>query len=104
MKNKITKGVININGLKFYSFEEVLKRVSKSKSFRKAYDEELARLRLAHQIRAMRRYKKLTQKETAKKAKMPQSVIARIESGTHGYSLGTLSRIANVFDKEIQLV
>jgi DNA-binding XRE family transcriptional regulator len=103
MKKQIKK-VINIKGLKFYSFEEVLRRASKSRCFQKAYDEELARLKLAHQIRTMRLYQKLTQKETAQKAKMPQSVIARIESGTHGYSLGTLSRIASVFDKEIQLV
>lgn len=104
MKKQTIKKTINIKGLKFYSFEEVLRRASKSKIFQKAYDEELARLKLAHQIRAMRRYRKLTQKETAKKARMPQSVIARIESGTHGYSLGTLSRIAHVFNKEIQLV
>ncbi|MFH1170221.1 MAG: helix-turn-helix transcriptional regulator [Candidatus Vogelbacteria bacterium] len=104
MKNKIIKKVSKKDELKFYTFDEAFGKYFRSKKFQKAYDEELARLKLAHQIRTMRRYQKLTQKETAKKARMPQSVIARIESGTHGYSLGTLSRIASVFNKEIQLV
>ncbi len=56
MKKQVIKKIIKIKGLKFYSFEEVLRRASKSKGFQKAYDEELARLKLAHQIRTMRRY------------------------------------------------
>ena len=104
MRKKITKKMSKKDELKFYTFDEAFGKYFRSQKFQKAYDEELARLKLAHQIRTMRLYQKLTQKETAKKARMPQSVIARIESGTHGYSLGTLSRIANVFNKEIQLV
>ena len=90
--------------IKFKSFEEVFRKDFLSKSFKKAYDEEFARLKLAEQIKKMRLHGKFTQKMMAQKAKMPQSVIARIESGTHGYSLGTLSRIAHVFHKEIKLV
>ena len=90
--------------IKFKTFEEVFRKDFLSKSFRKAYDEELARLKLAEQIKQMRLHSKFTQKMMAQKTKMPQSVIARIESGTHGYSLGTLSRIAHVFHKEIKLV
>lgn len=89
--------------LKFYTPDEVFARSSKSQSFQKEYNEELVRLRLAHQIKKIRLEKKLTQKEVASKAQMPQSVVARIESGTHSFSLGTLNRIAKVFNKEVEL-
>lgn len=92
-----------INGLKFYTHEEVFAKSFKSKAFRDAYNEEIVRLRLSHQIKKIRLEKNLTQKEVAGKAQMPQSVIARIESGTHSFSLGTLNRIAKVFNKEVEL-
>lgn len=90
--------------LKFYTAEEVFEKDMESESFRQAYGEELARLHIVGQIKELRAKKKLTQKELAQKANMPQSVIARLESGEHSISLGTLSRIAKVFNKEIQLV
>ena len=89
--------------LKFYTTEEVFKKASKSRAFQNAYNEELVRLRLSDQIKKIRLQKKLTQKDVAGKADMPQSVIARIESGTHSFSLGTLNRIAKVFNKEVEL-
>lgn len=90
--------------LKFYTFDEVFAKSFKSKSFQKAYNEELARLKLANQIKDIRLQKKLTQKDVAGRAQMPQSVIARIESGTHSFSIGTLNRIAKVLNKELELV
>jgi|SRR3989344_3217263 len=93
----------NSKGLGVRTFDEVFEKSFKSKSFQKEYNEELVRLRLAHQIKQIRLKQKLTQKEVAGKAKMPQSVIARIESGTHSFSLGTLGRIAKVFNKEVEL-
>ncbi|HEY4493719.1 MAG TPA: helix-turn-helix transcriptional regulator [Candidatus Paceibacterota bacterium] len=89
---------------KVFSFDEVFKKDFKSKAFRKEYNEEISRLKLAHQVRQMRIAKHLTQKVVAQRARMPQSVVARIESGTHSFSLGTLNRIAQVFEKEIHLV
>lgn len=89
--------------LRFYTTEEVFKKASKSQAFQDAYNEELVNLRLAHQIKKIRLEKNLTQKAVATKAQMPQSVIARIESGTHSFSLGTLNRIAKVFNKEVEL-
>lgn len=90
--------------LKFYTTDEVFKKDSKSKVFVEAYNEELARLNLVGEIKKLRLKKKYTQKDLAQKAQMSQSVIARIESGEHSFSLGTLSRIAKVFKKEVQLV
>lgn len=46
----------------------------------------------------------MTQTEVAVKVNMPQSVIARIESGNHNLSVATLNKIAMVFNKQIGLV
>ena len=89
--------------LKFITFDDFLKKQLKSKAFRKAYDEEHARLRMVKQIRDIRKAKRLTQADVAKKAAMPQSVIARIESGQHAFTLGTLDRIAHAFNKKVVL-
>ena len=91
------------NKIKTYSFDEVFKKGRNSTEFQKAYSEEIARLKIAKQIKSMRLNNNLTQKAVAIKTNMPQSVIARIESGTHSYSLGTLHRIASAFNKEIIL-
>jgi DNA-binding XRE family transcriptional regulator len=90
------------NNLKFKTFDQVFTKSLKKESFRKAYAEEMAYIKLAKQVREMRVAKKMTQKDLAEKADMSQSVIARIESGLHSFSLGTLQRLADVFDKEIQ--
>lgn len=88
--------------LKFVTFDQMLKKSMKSVAFRKAYYEEIGRIKLIRQIRELRIAKKMTQKKLAEKADMPQSVVARIESGTHSFSLDTLQRIARAFNKEIQ--
>ncbi|KKR79611.1 MAG: XRE family transcriptional regulator [Candidatus Nomurabacteria bacterium GW2011_GWA2_40_9] len=90
--------------LKLYTFDEVFAKSFKSEAFQGSYNEELARLKLSNQIKHIRLEKDLTQKDLAGKAQMPQSVIARIESGTHSFSIGTLNRIARVFNKELELV
>lgn len=91
-------------GIVAYSHEEILKKELKSKVFRRAYEDEMSRLNLVRQIREIRLAKKMTQKAVAKRANMPQSVVARLESGEHSFSFDTLQRIAYAFDKEVQLV
>lgn len=92
-------------GLVFHTHEEVFGKLKdQSEKYQRAYKEEIARLNLVRQIRELRLKKKLTQKMVAKRAKMPQSVIARLESGEHSFSLDTLQRLAFVYDKKVQLV
>ena len=93
-----------IAGHKFYTFEEVLKKQMKIKGFKEGYEKEVARLSMIHQIKQARLAKKMTQEKLAKKADMPQSVIARLESGRQGLSFATISKIAIALDKKIQLV
>ena len=46
----------------------------------------------------------MTQAAVAREADMPQSVIARLESGTHSVSVATLSKVANALGKQVELV
>ena len=89
---------------KFVSFEEVLAEQMKLPGFREGFSAEINRLRLSYQIKMLRKKNNLTQRQVAAKAKMPQSVIARLESGTHGVSLDTLYKIADVFGKQVGFV
>ena len=89
---------------KLVPFDEILAKQMKGPTFRKKYFEELNRLRLVHEIKQLRQKKHMTQEEVAAKAKMPQSVIARLESGKHRFSLVSLQKIARVFEKHVGLV
>ena len=89
--------------LKWYTLNEVFGPYAKNKEFQKGYREEMTRIKLAKRIREIRVKQKLTQGAVAKKAEMPQSVIARLESGEHSVSLDTLSRIAYALGKEVEL-
>lgn len=102
----INKKTINIRkeDLVWHSFDDLLKKWMKNKDFREGYEEALARRRMAHQVRSLRTAKKMTQKAVAEKAEMPQSVIARIESGEHSASFETISRIAHALGKKVELV
>lgn len=88
----------------FTPLDTIIEKKLKNKQFRKSFSEETSRLQLAHEIKTLRQKKKMTQGQVAVKANMPQSVVARIESGTHSFSIATLYKIAMVFDKQIGLV
>lgn len=90
--------------LKFTPLSEFLAKQMKNKRFREAYTEEMSRLNLAYELRSLRQKKGMTQGEVALKAKMPQSVVARIESGSRGFSIATLYKIAKVFGRDIGLI
>ena len=102
-KNKKQKSKIR-EELKWYTLDEVFKKSSRTKEFKRAYKEEFAKLQVAKQIQDARKKKKLTQAKVAQKAGMPQSVIARIESGNHGISFDTLAKVAHALGKEVKIV
>lgn len=92
-----------IGGYKLYTHEEGIAKSMKSPTFRKAHEESLIRHSMIRQIREARQAMNMSQAQLAKKADMSQSVIARLESGRHSFSLTTLFRIAKVFGKEVRL-
>jgi|SRR3989338_4895785 len=89
--------------LTWYTPEQVFGKIRKTKAFKWAYVEEKARLALARSIRETRLRKKMTQSTVAQKAAMPQSVIARIESGEHSISVDTLSKVAHALGKSVTI-
>jgi DNA-binding XRE family transcriptional regulator len=90
--------------LKFNTFDEVFGKLLKSKKNREIYETELTRLHLIRQIRELRKSKRLSQRTFAARIGMPQSVIARLETGRHKISLTTLIDIASAFGKQVKLV
>jgi ribosome-binding protein aMBF1 (putative translation factor) len=90
--------------LKWFTPDEVFGKVRKSKEFKDAYNEEMARLALAQAIRELRETRNFTQSAVAEKINMPQSVIARLESGRHSVSVDTLSKVAHALGKRVELV
>lgn len=90
--------------IEIHSFDDVFGKSKSKRAFKLAYSEEMTRLRIAQQIKALRDIKRMTQKAVALKTGMSQSVIARIESGERGLTIDTLGKIANALGKEVHLV
>lgn len=88
----------------FTPLHKIIGKRIKNERFQRSFSEEMSRLQLAHEIRMLRQKRKMTQGEVAVKADMPQSVIARMESGTHSFSITTLHKVAKVFDRQVGLV
>mgnify|MGYP001569264432 CR=1 FL=1 len=101
---KANKKINTIQKSNFIPLQAAINRKLKSSKFRQVFSDEISRLKLAHDIKALRQQRKMTQEQVATATNMPQSVIARIESGTHSFSIATLHRIARVFDRQIGLV
>jgi len=109
MKSKKTTKKIKNAGIKtqkltWKTVEQVFKKSVKKPAFQQAYRVETERIKIAQTIKNTRLKRRLTQATVAKRANMPQSVIARLESGNHSVSLDTLSRVANALGKQVELV
>ncbi|PIR72472.1 MAG: transcriptional regulator, partial [Candidatus Nealsonbacteria bacterium CG10_big_fil_rev_8_21_14_0_10_36_24] len=71
--------------------------------FKKYYNEYGKQLEIAYQILQLRKQKRMSQKELAKKIGTKQSNIARIEAGEQNFTADTLQKIANAFDRELKI-
>jgi len=100
-KKILTKKKIKLT---WYTPDQVFGPYRKSKEFQRGYREETMRLKLALAIKKAREAKHMTQTAVAKRASMPQSVVARLESGEHSVSVDTLGRVANALGAQIALV
>ena len=67
----------------------------KSPEFRKAYDEEIARLQIGWKLARLRQLRNLSQAELAKKIRTTQQTISRLEDLKNGgINIKTLARLA----------
>ncbi len=72
--------------------------------FRKAYDDEFGRLRLAYRIAELREKSGLTQAELARKVGTTQAGISRLENPNYrNYSLKTLEKVARALGARLKV-
>jgi len=75
----------------------------KSPVFRKAYDEELARLQIGYKIAQLKQMRHLSQAELAKKVNTTQQTISRLEDLRNArVNVRTLVRIAAALKSETE--
>jgi predicted transcriptional regulator len=80
--------------------QELLKNPEVAHEYKKLEPE----YRLAAALLKARIAKKMTQAQVAEKAGVKQVIIARLESGTANPTVGTVSKVASVLGKELELV
>jgi DNA-binding XRE family transcriptional regulator len=88
---------------KIYTMEEVDREINWTDEQMKRIMDDVKYNRIAYTIREVRLSKKMTQELLAIKAKMPRSVISRIESGKKNITLETLMNIADSLDREVEI-
>ncbi len=84
-------------------FHLYLKNRLKNKRFMELFEKESARSEIALEVLRLRRAQKLTQAQLAKKIKIPQSNIARIERGAHFPAIKTLVKIFEALGQSVKI-
>jgi len=84
-------------------FQDILKKELKNPEFKKHYDEYGKQLEIAYQILQLRKKKKMSQAQLAKKIGTKQSNIARIESGQQNFSIDILEKIAGALGRDLKV-
>ena len=87
------------------SLNQLTSKYQKSEEFKIAYEGNLFYLQVAHLIRDLREKVGLSQAEVAKKAKVSQPMIARLESGDHRRTptIETIHRILSILGYQLVL-
>jgi transcriptional regulator with XRE-family HTH domain len=86
------------------SMEKTFRRMTKSLDERNAYVSAEVTTALAHQIRALRTQRGMTQAELADRMGTKQHVISRLEDPSYGrLSLNTLLQLSRAFDTGLQV-
>ena len=84
-------------------FQDILKKELKNPEFKKHYNESGKQLEIAYQILKLRKQRKISQAQLAKKIGTKQSNIARIEAGQQNFSIDTLEKIAEALNCELKV-
>jgi len=78
-------------------------KFKRDREFQKYYQEASELLDIAIAIAEARRRRRLSQIQLARKVGMPQSQIARLESGQRNVTVETLSRVASALNLKLRL-
>ncbi len=84
-------------------FEKDLEKELKNPIFKKYYDEHGRQLEISYQMLQLRKQKKISQTQLAKQIGTTQSNIARMEAGNQNFSLSTLNKLAQAFNKKLEV-
>ncbi len=101
--NKTKKIILTKKMKREMDFDYFLKQELKNPEFKKYYNEYGRQLEIAYQILKLRKKKKMSQLELAKKIGTKQSNIARIEAGQQNFSVDTLEKIADALDCQLNI-
>jgi len=93
----------NKKQLKAVDFQEYLAEQLKNPEFKRHYDEYGRQLEIAYQILQLRKKKKMTQAELAKRIGTKQSNVARMEAGNQNFTIDILQRIASVLGRNLKV-
>jgi len=88
---------------KVADFQDYLDKQLRNPRIRKHYNEYGKQLEIAYQILQLRKQRKISQAELARKIGTKQSNVARMETGQQNFSTNTLQKIAKVFDRELRI-
>jgi DNA-binding XRE family transcriptional regulator len=89
-----------MNDLKEY----INRRKEADKYFASGYDVGYEEFKLGVILKELRVQKGMTQEELAEKMHTKKTVISRMENHSEDIRLSTLSKIAEVFDKKLQII
>ena len=82
------------------NFKDYLNQQLQEPQFKQEFENETTKLESAIAVTHVRKEAGLTQRELANVSKVPQSTIARIETGANT-SVDTLTKIANALGKKL---
>lgn len=94
-KNRKTKKAVD--------FQDYLNEKLKDPVFKRNYDEYGKQLEIAYQILVLRKKKKMSQIELAKRIGTKQSNVARMEAGQQNFTTDTLQKIAEAFKCDLKI-
>ncbi len=91
------------NKIRLNDFERDLQRELKNPESKRLFDGYGKQLELAYQILQLRKKKKISQSQLAKKIGTTQSNVARMEAGKQNFSTNTLIRVAAALGKDLEV-
>ena len=84
-------------------FDQYLKKQLKDPEFKQLFDEYDKQLEIAYQILQLRKKKKVSQSQLAKKIGTTQSNVARMEAGKQNFSTDMLVKVASALGKTLEI-
>ena len=88
---------------KAVDFQKYLAEKLKNPKIRKHYNEYGKQLEIAYQILQLRKRKRISQAELARKLGTRQSDVARMEAGQQNFTTDTLQKIASAFNCDLKV-